>query len=133
MKDWPRWFVGWTFGRIDGAGRTIQRAPLPLGRVIGALHHAHVISTIGIITAVLVLILAPIVVLYLPIWASLAAVGTVVTILVVGGEALLLKALVIAGLVAAAGVYWRWRRGQRAAGFDDGLPPPMSKAQTKPE
>jgi len=93
-----------------------------------------VISTIGIITAVLVLILAPIVVLYLPIWASLAAVGTVVTILVVGGEALLLKALIISGLVAGAGVYWRWRREQRAAaGFDDGLPPPMSKAQTKPE
>ena len=92
------------------------------------------ISTIGIITAVLVLILAPIVVLYLPIWASLAAVGTVVTILVVGGEALLLKALVIAGLVAGAGVYWRWRREQRtAAGFDGGLPPPRSKAHAKPE
>ena len=97
------------------AGRTTARQPNALERVIGALHHAHVISTIGIITAGLVLILAPIVVLYLPIWASLAAVGTVVTILVVGGEALLLKALVIAGLVAGAGVYWRWRRVQRAA------------------
>jgi uncharacterized membrane protein YebE (DUF533 family) len=92
-----------------------------------------VISTIGITTAVLVLILAPIVVLYLPIWASLAAVGTVVTILVGGGEALLLKALVIGGLVAGAGVYWRWRRGQRtAAGFDDVLPPRTIKAQAKP-
>jgi hypothetical protein len=100
---------------------------------MAVLHHAHVISTIGLITAALVLILAPMAVLYLPIWASLAAVGTVVLMLMVGGEALLLKALVVGALLAGGGVYWRRRRERRAAaGFDQVMPPSTSKAQPKP-
>jgi hypothetical protein len=92
-----------------------------------------VISTVGLVTAALVLILAPIAVLYLPIWASLAAVGTVVLILMVGGEALLLKALLAGGLLAGGGAYWRRRRERRAAaGFDHALPPRMGNAQAKP-
>jgi hypothetical protein len=92
-----------------------------------------VVSTIGLLTAALVLILAPLAVLYLPIWASLAAVGTVVLTLMLGGEALLLKALVLGALLAGAGVYWRRRRERRAAaGFDQVIPAPSSKAQSKP-
>jgi hypothetical protein len=99
----------------DASGWTIGGLPRALGRVIDVRHHAHVVSTIGLLTAALVLILAPLAVLYLPIWASLAAVGTVLLMLMLGGEALLLKALVLGGLLAGGGVYWRRRRERRAA------------------
>lgn len=110
--------------------------PRPVRRVIGAADHRSVISTVGILTGIIVLILTPLVVLYLPLWTSVTAVGTVLLLVTLGGEALLFKALVIAGLIAIGGVLWRrWRERRAAEGVLNGTQSPGvtdAKAQAKP-
>jgi hypothetical protein len=92
-----------------------------------------VISTAGILTGIIVLILTPLVVLYLPIWTSVAAVGAVLLLVTLGGEALLFKSLVIAALIAIGGVLWRrWRERHAAEALLGGAQSPgVSDARAK--
>jgi len=66
------------------------------------------LSAAALLGGFLSLILSVVVVRRLPTWASLSIVGAIIAAVVIGGEALLVKTLLIGGIVLLA--RWLWRR-----------------------
>jgi hypothetical protein len=73
-----------------------------------------VISTVGLLAAIVVLIVTPLAVLYLPLWASFAAAGVLLAG-ALGGKALLFKVLIAVIVIMAGGLLWQRRRDRKAA------------------
>jgi hypothetical protein len=62
----------------------------------------------ALLAGLLSAIISAVVLLYVPTWASLSIAGAIIAVVVIGGEALLVKTLIFGGLVVLA--RWLWRR-----------------------
>jgi hypothetical protein len=72
------------------------------------VHYLPTLSGTALLAGFAFAVVSAVVVLYLPTWASVFITVAILVVVVIGGETLLVKTLIIGGLVLLA--RWLWRR-----------------------
>jgi hypothetical protein len=87
------------------------------------------LSISGLLAGVVGLAVAALVALCLPTWAAASVAGAILLILAVGGEALLVKALMAGAVAAVVLALWRWRSRRQSVTVCEA----KAKAQPTPQ